>query len=74
VVVVLTLESLRNSIQQSNPEPNSEWSSNPAGPPSDYDKIPFHPYFSTKDIVGWVVLVMSFGYTNKMLLMRVNII
>nr|URX54472.1 cytochrome b [Glyptotermes sp. 17 AB-2022a] len=31
-------------------------SNNPLGLKSDTDKIPFHPYFSTKDIVGFVML------------------
>jgi ubiquinol-cytochrome c reductase cytochrome b subunit len=31
-------------------------SSNPVGINSNFDKIPFHPYFSSKDIVGWVVI------------------
>jgi ubiquinol-cytochrome c reductase cytochrome b subunit len=31
-------------------------SSNPLGVDSDHDKVPFHPYFSIKDIVGWVGL------------------
>jgi len=31
-------------------------SNNPAGTPSNLDKIPFHPYFSFKDLVGFTVL------------------
>jgi ubiquinol-cytochrome c reductase cytochrome b subunit len=31
-------------------------SSNPIGVNSNFDKIPFHPYFSSKDMVGWVVI------------------
>nr|AIY61930.1 cytochrome b [Cryptotermes secundus] len=31
-------------------------SNNPLGLKSDTDKIPFHPYFVTKDIVGFVIL------------------
>nr|YP_006503946.1 cytochrome b [Neotermes insularis]AFM92446.1 cytochrome b [Neotermes insularis] len=31
-------------------------SNNPMGTKSDVDKIPFHPYFTTKDIVGFIVL------------------
>nr|AIY61592.1 cytochrome b [Glyptotermes satsumensis] len=31
-------------------------SNNPLGLKSDMDKIPFHPYFTTKDIVGFVIL------------------
>nr|URX54537.1 cytochrome b [Incisitermes snyderi] len=33
-------------------------SNNPLGLKSDTDKIPFHPYFTTKDIVGFVALLM----------------
>nr|URX52940.1 cytochrome b [Cryptotermes cynocephalus] len=34
-------------------------SNNPLGLKSDTDKIPFHPYFSTKDIVGFLILFMA---------------
>nr|AGT59583.1 cytochrome b [Cryptoperla sp. WY-2013] len=33
-------------------------SNNPLGLNSDTDKIPFHPYFTFKDIVGFLVLIM----------------
>nr|URX53666.1 cytochrome b [Bifiditermes nr. madagascariensis] len=33
-------------------------SNNPLGLKSDTDKIPFHPYFTTKDIVGLIILIM----------------
>uniref|UniRef100_UPI0030FE6314 cytochrome b n=1 Tax=Prodasineura croconota TaxID=1407214 RepID=UPI0030FE6314 len=33
-------------------------SNNPMGINSDSDKIPFHPYFSWKDIVGFIVMIM----------------
>nr|ACV92142.1 cytochrome b [Caenis pycnacantha] len=33
-------------------------SNNPLGVNSDIDKIPFHPYFSFKDIVGFVIMLM----------------
>nr|YP_010946919.1 cytochrome b [Salganea raggei]WGO57676.1 cytochrome b [Salganea raggei] len=33
-------------------------SNNPTGLNSNIDKVPFHPYFSTKDTVGFVVLIM----------------
>nr|WNH42145.1 cytochrome b [Neoperla nichollsi] len=33
-------------------------SNNPLGIKSDVDKIPFHPYFSFKDVVGFLVLIM----------------
>nr|YP_010238621.1 cytochrome b [Locustella pleskei]BAF96609.1 cytochrome b [Locustella pryeri]ASA68796.1 cytochrome b [Locustella pleskei]BAD20271.1 cytochrome b [Locustella pleskei]BAD20272.1 cytochrome b [Locustella pleskei]BAD20273.1 cytochrome b [Locustella pleskei] len=32
-------------------------SNNPLGIPSDCDKIPFHPYYSTKDILGFVLML-----------------
>nr|ABO10050.1 cytochrome b [Chelidorhynx hypoxanthus] len=31
-------------------------SNNPLGIPSDCDKIPFHPYYSTKDILGFALI------------------
>nr|UFZ12798.1 cytochrome b [Sialis sibirica] len=33
-------------------------SNNPLGINSNYDKIPFHPYFSFKDIVGFIIMTM----------------
>ncbi|NXJ16892.1 CYB protein, partial [Odontophorus gujanensis] len=33
-------------------------SNNPLGITSDCDKIPFHPYFSTKDILGFIILFL----------------
>nr|UQJ75194.1 cytochrome b [Epicalotermes aethiopicus] len=33
-------------------------SNNPLGLKSDTDKIPFHPYFITKDIMGFIILIM----------------
>nr|YP_009655020.1 cytochrome b [Rhyzopertha dominica]QCI56367.1 cytochrome b [Rhyzopertha dominica] len=33
-------------------------SNNPLGTNSNIDKIPFHPYFSTKDIMGFIVTTM----------------
>nr|AVN67806.1 cytochrome b [Eupolyphaga sinensis] len=33
-------------------------SNNPMGVNSNIDKIPFHPYFTTKDIVGFVIMFM----------------
>nr|YP_009971849.1 cytochrome b [Olenecamptus bilobus]QNH68736.1 cytochrome b [Olenecamptus bilobus] len=33
-------------------------SNNPLGSNSDIDKIPFHPFFSLKDIVGFLVMLM----------------
>nr|AHY87892.1 cytochrome b [Dicaeum melanozanthum] len=32
-------------------------SNNPMGIPSDCDKIPFHPYYTTKDILGFAMLL-----------------
>nr|YP_010736645.1 cytochrome b [Bannacoris arboreus]WEM32386.1 cytochrome b [Bannacoris arboreus] len=37
-------------------------SSNPLGLNSNYDKIPFHPYFSTKDMWGMVSLMFLFSF------------
>nr|YP_010946347.1 cytochrome b [Anaplectoidea varia]WGO57065.1 cytochrome b [Anaplectoidea varia] len=34
-------------------------SNNPLGSNSNIDKIPFHPYFSTKDMFGFIVLLSS---------------
>nr|QID04143.1 cytochrome b [Dacus ciliatus] len=34
-------------------------SNNPIGLNSNVDKIPFHPYFSFKDIVGFIVMIMA---------------
>nr|AST10244.1 cytochrome b [Italochrysa insignis] len=33
-------------------------SNNPLGTNSNFDKIPFHPYFSFKDIVGMIIMIM----------------
>nr|YP_010535868.1 cytochrome b [Anaedus unidentatus]UYB79080.1 cytochrome b [Anaedus unidentatus] len=33
-------------------------SNNPLGTNSNIDKLPFHPYFSTKDILGMLILIM----------------
>nr|ASY98338.1 cytochrome b [Deroplatys lobata] len=33
-------------------------SNNPLGTNSNIDKIPFHPYFTFKDIVGFIILIM----------------
>nr|YP_002735042.1 cytochrome b [Malcus inconspicuus]ABZ02058.1 cytochrome b [Malcus inconspicuus] len=35
-------------------------SNNPLGLNSNYDKIPFHPYFSIKDIMGMFIMMFSF--------------
>nr|ARH54063.1 cytochrome b [Agabus uliginosus] len=34
-------------------------SNNPLGTNSNIDKIPFHPYFSFKDIMGFIILMMT---------------
>nr|AST10256.1 cytochrome b [Leucochrysa pretiosa] len=34
-------------------------SNNPLGTNSNFDKIPFHPYFSFKDIVGMIIMIMT---------------
>ncbi|YP_002808600.1 cytochrome b (mitochondrion) [Tachypleus tridentatus] len=36
-------------------------SNNPLGINSNLDKIPFHPYFSSKDIFGFLVMLMMFS-------------
>ncbi|TEA33997.1 hypothetical protein DBR06_SOUSAS2310099, partial [Sousa chinensis] len=33
-------------------------SNNPTGIPSDIDKIPFHPYYTIKDILGTLLLIL----------------
>nr|USH58188.1 cytochrome b [Menura novaehollandiae] len=33
-------------------------SNNPLGIPSDCDKIPFHPYYSTKDVLGFALMLL----------------
>nr|UDF83702.1 cytochrome b [Vermileo comstocki] len=37
-------------------------SNNPLGVNSNIDKIPFHPYFSFKDIVGFIILIMMLTF------------
>nr|YP_009472932.1 cytochrome b [Macrosaldula sp. PJ-2017]AST10162.1 cytochrome b [Macrosaldula sp. PJ-2017] len=39
-------------------------SNNPIGMNSNYDKIPFHPYFSTKDLMGVVICLFIFIMMN----------
>nr|UCC42859.1 cytochrome b [Geisha distinctissima] len=36
-------------------------SSNPLGTKNDIDKIPFHPYFTTKDTLGFIMVIMIFS-------------
>ncbi|NWY68025.1 CYB protein, partial [Erithacus rubecula] len=33
-------------------------SNNSLGIPADCDKIPFHPYYSTKDILGFALILI----------------
>ena len=45
------------------PPPNISYientgSNNPIGPNRNIDKIPFHPYFSIKDTVGSIILII----------------
>nr|YP_007374675.1 cytochrome b [Urochela quadrinotata]AFI54784.1 cytochrome b [Urochela quadrinotata] len=35
-------------------------SNNPLGFNSNFDKVPFHPYFSIKDILGMIIMMMMF--------------
>lgn len=37
-------------------------SSNPLGVSRDFDKIPFHPYFSVKDLFGFLGFFLIFAY------------
>nr|ACJ69407.1 cytochrome b [Aphelocheirus ellipsoideus] len=39
-------------------------SNNPLGTNSNYDKIPFHPYFSIKDIMGMIIMITFFLLLN----------
>nr|BBD12702.1 cytochrome b [Dryococelus australis] len=41
-------------------------SNNPLGLKSNVDKIPFHPYFSLKDIVGFIMMIMMLTYLTLM--------
>nr|WRK21529.1 cytochrome b [Tartessus sp.] len=41
-------------------------SNNPIGVNSDIDKIPFHPYFSIKDLMGLAIMIMLFLMINFM--------
>ena len=34
-------------------------SNNPTGIPSNTDKIPFHPYYTIKDILGTLLLILA---------------
>nr|AML26664.1 cytochrome b [Ptiliidae sp. BMNH 1274724] len=39
-------------------------SMNPMGTNSNMDKIPFHPYFSTKDLLGYMMMILIFMILN----------
>nr|YP_011010171.1 cob [Hermatobates djiboutensis]WPW46695.1 cob [Hermatobates djiboutensis] len=39
-------------------------SNNPMGTNSNYDKMPFHPYFSVKDIMGMTIMMFMFLMLN----------
>nr|YP_011010509.1 cob [Halovelia heron]WPW47137.1 cob [Halovelia heron] len=39
-------------------------SNNPTGIQSNFDKIPFHPYFSIKDIMGMIIMMYMFMMLN----------
>nr|SPH77426.1 cyt B [Metrobates hesperius] len=39
-------------------------SNNPTGMNSNYDKMPFHPYFSIKDIMGMIIAIYLFTMLN----------
>nr|ACY00209.1 cytochrome b [Bacillus rossius] len=41
-------------------------SNNPMGMKSNIDKIPFHPYFSLKDMVGFICMIMLLTYLTLM--------
>nr|QFK69059.1 cytochrome b [Phymatostetha signifera] len=41
-------------------------SSNPLGLNSNVDKIPFHPYFSIKDLLGFTIVLLMFMMLNMM--------
>nr|QJE37250.1 cytochrome b [Neomysis awatschensis] len=39
-------------------------SSNPLGLPMNIDKIPFHPYFSVKDTLGFIIMISALTYIS----------
>jgi ubiquinol-cytochrome c reductase cytochrome b subunit len=41
---------------------HQDGSNNPLGVKSDIDKIPFHPYFVIKDILGFVLILILFMF------------
>nr|QJW33600.1 cytochrome b [Arge aurora] len=46
-------------------------SSNPFGFNANYDKIPFHPFFTTKDILGFMIMLMLL---NLLIIMNPNLL
>jgi quinol-cytochrome oxidoreductase complex cytochrome b subunit len=41
---------------------HTEGSNNPLGVDSNIDKIPFHPYYSIKDVFGYTILGVVYAY------------
>jgi len=41
---------------------HTDGSNNPLGVESDIDKVPFHPYYTIKDVFGYCVFGMGFVY------------
>lgn len=39
-------------------------SSNPLGVSSDLDKVSFHPYYTSKDFVGFIVILIGLGWLS----------
>lgn len=37
-------------------------SNNPLGVNGDIDKLPFHPYYSIKDVYGYAIFAIGYGY------------
>ncbi|NXW37317.1 CYB protein, partial [Phaetusa simplex] len=40
------------------PPPQKSKSNNPLNFPQNYNKIPFHPYFSLKDLLGFIIIFL----------------
>lgn len=41
---------------------HTEGSNNPLGVDTNIDKVPFHPYYSIKDVLGFVIFGGIYGY------------
>lgn len=41
---------------------HTDGSNNPLGVDTNIDKVPFHPYYSIKDVFGYVVFGVIYGY------------